>query len=299
MRGRAEGGTVVIVERSQRWRDRRDAYVPNTSVIDVSEYGVEIVACMGVAKPFVMEHHYSGSFPASRLSVGLFRKTGVGESRLVGVATFSQPMNNACVPNHTGLTDHREGAELGRLVILDEVAGNGETWFLSRAFRALRREKPAIEAVISYADPMIRTDQNGRVVKPGHVGQVYAVMGAAYRGRATARSETMTPDGQVFSDRDLSKIRTRETGHRYATEELLSRGARRPVADQDPREWLAGLYAEGFLTKRRNPGNHAYSFELTNRARLAGRCLPRLAYPRLDRSACTGDATALPLLMAA
>lgn len=288
----------MIVERSQRWRDRRDAYVPNTSLIDASEYGVEIVPCMGVAKPFVLEHHYSGSFPASRLSVGLFRRTGVAPSRLVGVATFSQPMNNACVPNHTGLPDHRLGAELGRLVLLDEVAGNGETWFLSRAFRALRREKPTIEAVISYADPMIRIDADGRTIKPGHVGQVYAVMGAAYRGRATARSETMTPDGQVFSDRDLSKIRTGETGCRYATEEMMSRGARRPRRDEDPRAWLKALYDEGFLSKRRNPGNHAYSFELTNKARLAGRGLPRLAYPRLDRSATSGDATALPLLMA-
>jgi hypothetical protein len=289
----------VIVERSQRWRDRRDSYVPNGSLIRPDEYGVDVIDCMRIAKPFVTANHYSASFPASRLSVGLFRRSGTEASRLVGVATFSQPMNNACVPNHTGLEDHRQGAELGRLVLLDEVAGNGETWFLSRAFRALRREKPDVEAVISYADPMIRTDAQGRTIKPGHVGQVYAVMGAAYRGRATSRLETLTPDGQVFSDRDLSKIRRQETGRRYATEELVMRGADRPHPTQTPVEWLASLHASGFLSKRRNPGNHAYSFELTNKARMAGRDLPRLEYPRIDRTVDLGDATALPLLAAA
>lgn len=289
----------MIVDRSQRWRDRRDAYVPNSSVIDTGEYAVEVVRCMTQAKPFVEAHHYSGSFPASRLSVGLFRRTGIEPSRLVGVATFSQPMNNRCVPLHTGLDSHRDGAELGRLVLLDEVAANGETWFLSRAFRLLREAKPEVQAVISYADPMIRVDAGGRIVKPGHVGQVYAVMGAAYRGRATSRRETMTPDGQVFVDRDLSKIRSGETGHRYATESLIARGARSPMHSEKPADWLRSLYAEGFLTKRGHPGNHAYSFELTKAAKIAGRDLPRLEYPRLDRTRTTHDATALPLMRAA
>lgn len=289
----------MIVDRSQRWKDRRDAYVPNGSVIDPTQFGVEVIGCMREAKPFVVAHHYSASFPASRLSVGLFRKDGVSASRLVGVATFSQPMNNAAVPKHAALEDHLQGVELGRFVLLDEVAGNGETWFLKRAFRALRREKPEVQAVLSYADPMIRTAADGSVIKPGHVGQLYAVMNAAYRGRATQRLETLTPDGQVFSDRDLSKIRRAETGHRYATEELVSRGAPRASVGEDPAEWLGRLYRSGFLGKRRNPGNHVYSFELTTAARIAGRNLPRLAYPKLDRSIGTGDATALPLLMAA
>lgn len=286
----------MITSRSQRWRERRDAFVDAATQIDAGEYGVEVIDCVREAKPFVQQHHYSGSFPASRLSVGLFRRTGVDPSRLVGVATFSQSMNNRCVPLHTGLSEHRHGVELGRLVLLDEVAGNGETWFLSRAFKALRREKQEIEAVISYADPMLRRDSNGRVVKPGHVGSVYAVMGAAYRGRATARRETVTPDGRIYSDRDLSKIRAQDTGHRYAEAELIARGARSRSHGEDPSQWLRSLYGTGFLTKRSHPGNHAYSFELTKAARLAGRALPRLAYPKIDRSSSGPDVTALPLM---
>lgn len=264
-------------------------------MIDPKEYGVEVVSCMGVAKPFVMEHHYSGSFPASRLSVGLFRRCGVQSSRLVGIATFSQPMNNAAIRRHAGFDSHLEGVELGRFVLLDEVAGNGETWFLKRALSHLRREKPDVQSVISYADPMARRTADGRIAKPGHVGSIYAVMSASYRGRATARTETVTPDGRVFSDRDLSKIRSQETGRRYSEDELIRRGASPRRTGEAPRDWLNRLYDERFFQRRRNPGNHAYCFEMTNRARSAARDLPRLSYPVIDRSIKKGDVTAPPL----
>src|SRR3546814_13257256 len=65
---------------------------------------------------------------------------------------------------------------LGRLVLLDDTGGNAETWMLSRAFKLLRREKPEIVSVISYADPIRRTDEQGQVFMPGHVGTLYCVM---------------------------------------------------------------------------------------------------------------------------
>jgi hypothetical protein len=288
----------MITSRSQRWRDRRTKFVDNDTVIDPREFGVEVINCTKQAKPFIQQHHYAGSLPPTRLSVGLFRKTGVEPSQLVGVASFTQPMNNAAIPKHTGLESYRQGCELGRFVLLDDIAGNGETMFLSRALRALRREKPEIEAIISYADPMIRRGADGRLQKHGHVGRAYVCFGMSYRGRATSRLETMLPDGQVFNDRDLSKIRAGETGHRYATDELLRQGARSRLFGEEPAEWLRSLYAGGFLTKRRNPGNHLYAFPMTVRAKLAGRGLPNLAYPRVDHSIMHGDVTALPLLAA-
>lgn len=288
----------MIVDRSQRWRDRRDAFVPSSTTIDPSTLSVDVVDCHRVAKPFVERHHYSGSFPASRLSVGLFRNGTAGRSDLVGVATFSQPINNASVPCHAGLDDHLQGVDLGRLVLLDDVAGNGETWFLSRAMKALRRERPGILSVVSYADPMTRRAPDGTLVKPGHVGQVYAVMGAAYRGRTKPRSETITPDGQLFSERALTKIRNGESGRAYAIAQLVARGAPSPIGD-DGRAWLEGLRQSGFLSKRRHNGNHVYVFEMTRSARMAGRDLPRLPYPAIDRCDGVDDVTALPLLMAA
>lgn len=287
----------MITDRSQRWRDRRHSFVPASSVIDPREYSVDVIDCMRQAKPFVVREHYSQSFPASRLSVGLFRNGTAGTSRLVGVATFAVPINNAAVPKHTGLTSHTAAADLGRLVCLDEVAGNGETFFLSRAFRLLRQEKPDILSIISYADPMRRFYPDGTVRLPGHVGQVYSVMGAQYRGRCKPRLEAYTPDGQLCSERALSKIRNQETGMGYAIDDLIRRGA--PPVDKDARQWLADLQNSGFLSKRRHNGNHIYVFPLTKAAKLSARFLPSLDYPILDRSAIGDDVTSLPLLQAA
>lgn len=288
----------MIVDRSQRWRDRRAHYVPAATQIDPSTFAVDVIDCMRTAKPFIQRTHYSGSFPASRLSLGLFQNGKGGRSRLVGACTFSQPVNNASVPLRTGLDCHRRAVDLGRFVLLDDVAGNGETWFLSRAMRALRREKPEVLSVISYADPVQRVAADGAIIKPGHIGGIYAVMGASYRGRASARLDTLSPGGQPFNDRKLSKIRGAEQGHAYSVDELISLGAPAPQGD-DLRAWLTGLYTTGFLSRRRHPGNHVYVFEMTRAAKLAARGLPRLEYPRLDAGRGTHDVTALPLLRAA
>ena len=116
----------MIVNRSQRWRDRRDHYVPASSEIDPTTLAVDVIDCMKTAKPWIEQHHYSGSFPASRLSLGLFQNGKGGRPRLVGACTFSQPVNNASVPLRTGLDCHRRAVDLGRFVLLDDVAGNGE-----------------------------------------------------------------------------------------------------------------------------------------------------------------------------
>lgn len=287
----------MLTDRSQRWRDRRDRYVPAATVIDPKAYSVDIIECMKTAKPFVLKQHYSQSFPASRLSCGLFRNGPAGRSELVGVATFSVPMNNAAITKHTGIICHRHGAELGRFVLLDSVPGNGESFFLSRAIKLLRREKPEIVSLISYADPMRRLGPAGNIIAPGHVGALYAVAGAHYRGRSSPRYEAFTPDGQLFSERALSKIRNAESGIGYAVDELVRRGAPHPSGNE--REWLSMLFEQGFFTKRRHNGNHVYAFPLTKAAKMAGRKLPRLEYPVLDRSLTGNDVTALPLLQAA
>lgn len=286
-------------QRSQRWRDRRALFVPDATVIDPTAYAVDVIG-PALARAFVIRHHYAGSFPAARLSLGLFGPGPAGRSQLVGVAAFSVPINNRCVARHTGLTEPQAGADLGRFVLLDEVAGNGETWFLARAFRLLRREKPEIEAVIAYSDPMPRVGPGGRLASPGHVGAVYRDFGRglAYRGRARPRTEHVTPDGRVFSARAASKIRGGERGFGYAVDELVRRGAPAPTGD-DLRGWYDGLAALGFLRPRRHPGNHVYTFALTQRARVAGRPLPALASPGRRSAGPMSEASHLEQLGAA
>lgn len=198
----------MITDRSQRWRDRRTRFVPAASEIDPQALTVDVIDTRRVAAPFVKQHHYSASMPVAQLSVGLFRNGPAGSSELVGVCVFSVPVNDASVAKSAGLQTPRAACDLGRLVLLDDVGGNGETFLVARALRLLRRERPQILSVISYADPVRRVDLAGRAFLPGHVGTLYAVMGSLYGG-APAR-------GPISSCPTDGRSRP-EPSQRYAT----------------------------------------------------------------------------------
>src|SRR5262249_12907724 len=107
----------------QRWNHGRDRWRPAGEVFDPSRYGVETIDSDRVAREFIETHHYSGSYPAARLRVGLY-ELGTG---LVGVAVFSVPMNARTIAKYFGL-EQNAGVELGRFVLLDHVKANAETW---------------------------------------------------------------------------------------------------------------------------------------------------------------------------
>ena len=106
----------------QRWRHRRDSYRPAGEPIDPSRYGVEPIADDTTARAFIVAHHYSGSLPAARCRVGLYRTRPFARPELVGVAVFSQPASEAVLPKWLGTS---AGVELGRLVLLDDVPASG------------------------------------------------------------------------------------------------------------------------------------------------------------------------------
>jgi hypothetical protein len=255
---------------NQRWRQRRDSYRPAGEVIDTSKYGVEAID-EDLAKRFVREHHYSGSFPAARMSFGLFR--GI---RIVGVMVFSQPGNNASIPAYSTAED---GAELGRLVLLDDVPGNGESWFLGHCFRWLREKRPTWGAIHSYSDPVPRTTVDGFIVKPGHVGTIYQAFNGVYVGRARAENLILDNDGRVINRRTLTKLKNDERGAGYAYEILLKAGAppRRPF--EDGPTYVARAIAEGPFRRSKHPGNHTYCWPLRRNVQLKKKKLP---YPKME-----------------
>lgn len=283
----------MSTDHCQRWRERRTRFVPSRSFMDPAIHSVDVIACHRTAKPFIETHHYSGSMPASRLSCGLFRNEG-GQSALVGVATFSVSMNPSVGPKNTGLAGNAS-VELGRLVLLDHVEANAESWFVSRAFKLLRREKPEIEAVYAYADPFIRSDQQGNVILPGHVGSVYAALSARCLGRGSARTLQVMANGQVASDRMLSKIRNHECGHDYAERHLLAAGAPPRMHGEDSRAWVNRMKAAGFLRPQRHPGNWIYNFALTRGARKAANDLQQVTPPKRDPNVLQGDVSRLEI----
>lgn len=259
----------MITTTCQRWRARRDTYRPAGEPIRTSDYEVAAIPGDREAKAFVVAHHYSASYPAARERVGLYRH-GV----LVGVAIFSMPVRGSVLDH---LPCPREAAvELGRLVLLDDVPANGETWFLARAFDLLRRR--GYEGVISHADPVPRTNAVGARVFPGHIGVIYQASNAVYAGLATSRTLRLLPDGSVFSERSVSKVRSRERGWRYAVDQLVAAGAPEPETTGDLRLWLRTALATA-TRPLKHGGNHRYLLGLS---RSVKRRLPAsLPYPKI------------------
>ncbi|MFZ3481729.1 hypothetical protein [Sphingomonas sp. 3-13AW] len=282
-------------DRSQRWRERREMFVPGDAEFDPSVHSVDAIDCWALAKPFVEQHHYSGSFPASRFSAGLFRNGPGGTSSLVGVCTFAQPSNNRSVAKTANLAHHTHAVDLGRLVLLDDVGCNGETFLVSRALRLLRQHKPEVVSVISYADPIKRRVLGSGFIHGGHIGRIYQIMDALYLGRASARTLDIMPNGLVFSPRALSKLRAGETGSEYALRQLLSAGADEMRADEDAEAWVQRLRARGFFTRIRHPGTHKYLFPLTRSAKIAAVPLVKYDYPQADLTQ-PYDVTALEIM---
>lgn len=256
----------------QRWRDRRDSYRPAGEPIRTSLYEVAAIPDDTTARAFVERHHYSSSFPAARARFGLYRR---GE--LVGVSVLSQPPSQAAL--EAALPFGGEGrAELGRLVLLDDVPANGESFFQARCFELARAA--GFTAVVSHSDPWPRTNAAGARVFAGHLGIIYQALNATYRGLTPRRTVKLLPDGTVLSARALTKLRLRERGWRYVVELLLRHGAPAPAGDW--REWCAS--AIGAVTRtHRHPGNHRYVWALDRRLR---RHLPDgLPYPKALRCA--------------
>jgi hypothetical protein len=260
-----------------RHRDRRTSMRPSDP-IDTSKYEVAELRDDRTPKAFVERHHYSGSYPAARERFGLFRG-----SELAGVAVFSHPPSEDVLARLP--CERMAGIELGRFVLLDDVPGNGETWFLARCFDGLR--KKGIECLLSHSDPVPRRSRTGEVVMPGHVGIIYQASNAVYAGRSRSHKICLLPDGTIFSERSMSKIRSAERGWERDVRVLVDAGATAPrglvsggagpcrktgrAADSRwlaRRDWMWRAIAE-VCTRVEHAGNHRYLWALDKHVRKA------------------------------
>jgi hypothetical protein len=238
----------------KRWYERRQRFIPPANCARPEDYAVAPIPERH-AREFVALHHYAGHMPAARLCVGLLRRR---DGHLVGVAVFSHPMSQSVLTKWLG---HSNGCELGRFCLLDSEGFNAETIFLARALRILRVEKPTMNAVLSFSDPVERrhpvTDQ---ILKRAHFGQVYRAKGAEHLGRSSVRSLLVAPDQTVISPRALSKIRAADQGREYAERQIVAAGVSPRAPHESGAAWLQRIAGE--FTRVHHPGNLAFSFTL-------------------------------------
>lgn len=261
---------------NQRWRERREAFRPAAEPIDPRRFGVELLDGDREPRAFVERHHYSGSYPAARVRVGLFRSRAWFTPELVGVAVFGVPQSEAVLPKWTGYGN--DGAvELSRFVLLDDVEGNGETWFLARAFRLLRAARPDLRAVLAFSDPVARRAADGRLVTPGHVGTIYQAFNGRHAGRANRATKYQAPTGRDVPKRVLDKVMTGERGARYSRDVLLAAGAPPQLPGESDAAYV--VRAREAFRRYRHPGNLAYVWPLVAGVALPGQAQ---AYPKAD-----------------
>lgn len=256
----------------QRWRGGRQARVPANGTIRTADYEVFPLDA-AEAKRFVSEHHYSGTCSSTAHPFGLGYRGAV-----VGTAVFGPPASMNAHRKIFPTLSTKEAVTLGRLVLLDEVPGNGESWFVSRCFELLGAPKlyrplnkdgtprSPIVAVESCADPVPRETRSGETIFRGHLGIVYQALNARYVGRTLPDTLRLLPDGTVFSKRASGKVGRGEQGRAYAAQQLEAWGADPLKLDEDPKEWLARWKA--LLTRpMRHSGNHRYLWSLSKRRR--------------------------------
>lgn len=212
------------------------------------------IASDTTARTFVRRHHYSHAYPVARRRFALLQ-----DGLIAGIAVFAQPMSDGIFREFDAPA--QECLDLGRLVLLDRVGANAETWFLSRCFAALKKE--GFAAIVAMSDPQSRTDAQGNVVFKGHVGTIYQALNGRYLGRTTPRTLRLLPNGTVFASRTETKIRDRRKGWRYAALQLIRAGAPPLPADDVPDlgAWLAAATAT-VTRSLRHAGNHRYGWAL-------------------------------------
>lgn len=153
-----------------------------------------------IAKPFVKEHHYSHGIHNGPMTYGLFR-----DESLVGVLAFATPSSEAVCASVFGIEQKRSVTELHRLVLLDEVPKNSESFFISRALKLLKSDRPYYRAVLSFADST-----------EGHVGTIYQACNALYCGTTSSATFFLDETGRLRHPRqnglNITKERAAERG---------------------------------------------------------------------------------------
>ncbi|BCY11004.1 hypothetical protein [Actinoplanes sp. L3-i22] len=189
----------------------------------------------------------TGNYPAGRLAYGMFEG-----HHLVGVAVLGEPMHPRVITKPLPTLDNRTAAELSRVVLLDEVPANAESWFVRRVFRDAATQ--GLRGIVAFSDPMPRP----QIGMPGHVGHFYRALGLDYCGRATRRTLSFLPDGTVFSDRSAQKIRGGEQGAAGQIRRLVALGATPPPPGLADAGWLRDAFDEVRVRKVRHHGNHRF-----------------------------------------
>lgn len=265
----------MIIDTCQRFTEGRESRRPAGELINPRAFDVGFIADNREAIAFVRRHHYIKRASPAAHRFGLYLR-----GTLVGVALFGPPasMNaHRAVWGRTGLCTKR-AVTFGRLVLTEDVAGNGESWFIARCFELLADR--GVTAVESCADPWERTDEHGEVRFKGHLGIIYQATNGRHIGVTNPSTIHLLPDATVLSNRAQGKLTRGERGDDHPVTQLVEHGATAPADGEDVREWLC-TWRDRLCRRMRHRGNYRYVWCLDRRRRREVLShFPQLTYPK-------------------
>lgn len=147
-----------------------------------------------LANAIVMANHYSRKFyAASTVHLGVF----IGRD-LVGVLQYGFAMNPASADSVVAGTKPNEYLELNRMWLAEAAPRNSESRALAYSIRLIKRLKPAVKWIQSFADE-----------RCGLFGTVYQAAGFTFHGEHMGRFWEL--DGEFYHDSILTNSKTANT----------------------------------------------------------------------------------------
>ncbi len=243
---------------SQQWSHRTPSWLHTSEGgFNPDRYSVTDLDWKATSQ-FVRAHHYSGAFSSAVLRYGLIDRW---RDELVGAMVLGNAMGQHVLRSpFPHLQPNSQSLELSRLVLLDEVPANAESWFVAHALT--HAASKGVRGVVMYSDPNERTTPAG-LIMPGHLGIVYQALNCRYLGESKARYEDHLPDNTVLPERTASKIAGLERGCYGAVRRLVALGADDPgdlsaMTPDERVEWTLQALATVKALRKRRRGKHRY-----------------------------------------
>jgi hypothetical protein len=189
-----------------------DLFTEKNKTSAFADYEVMAIPAL-IGKKFIIENHYSKGVHNGPMCFGLLK-----DGELQGVCAFASPSSENVRSSIFGEEFKGSVTELHRLVLLDEVPKNAESFFIVRALKELKKQRPYYKAVISFADPT----QN-------HLGIIYQATNAIYCGTSSPATFYLDEDGRLRHPRQNGKNITASIAKSYGWTPTKRQGKHRYV----------------------------------------------------------------------
>ena len=149
--------------------------------IDISKIFIREIS-QQAAKDIIVKNHYSHKWTLCSVALGVFYKNEIDPNsffdndieKLIGCIVYGNPVGRSAAASISDLVNIDEVYELTRLWIADIPNGkNMESYCIGQSFDWLRRYRPQIKALLSYADN-----------EAGHTGIIYQSTNWLYQGNS-------------------------------------------------------------------------------------------------------------------